>query len=109
MRGTEEMSMVSTYCRAISESTDMALLELTEIPPIYYRPYYAGWNATTSSSGTYACIQHPGGATKRFSLAEKVQLDSFKDSGYNFASIVSGMCRNGYKDVRPEVRPVLLY
>lgn len=86
MRGTEEMSMVSAYCRAINESTDMALLELTEIPPIYYRPYYAGWNATTSSSGTYACIQHPGGATKRFSLAEKVQLDSFKDSGYNFAS-----------------------
>ena len=86
MRGTEEMSMVSTYCRAINESTDMALLELTEIPPIYYRPYYAGWNATTSSSGTYACIQHPRGATKRFSLAEKVQLDSFKDSRYNFAS-----------------------
>lgn len=86
MRGTEEMSMVSTYYRAVNENTDMALLELTETPPIYYRPYYAGWNASVSSTGTYACIQHPGGATKRFSLAEKVQLDSFNGNGLKLAS-----------------------
>lgn len=87
MRGTEEMSMVSAYYRAVNENTDMALLELTEVPPIYYRPYYAGWNATDNPAAPFACIQHPGGATKRFSLTEQVQMDSFNDEGLKLASM----------------------
>lgn len=87
MRGTEEMSMASAYYRAVNESTDMALLELTEIPPIYYRPYYAGWNATETPTGPYACIQHPGGATKRFSLTDQIKLDNFSDSSLKLATM----------------------
>ena len=83
MRGTEEMSMVSSYFRAVNESTDMALLELMAIPPIYYRPYYAGFNATPTHKSPYVCIQHPQGSTKRFSITEKVVLDSFGDKSLN--------------------------
>lgn len=87
MRGTEEMSMASAYYRAVNENTDMALLELTEIPPVYYRPYYAGWNASENPSAPFVCIQHPGGATKRFSLADQITLDNFSDSSLKLASM----------------------
>ncbi len=64
-RGTEEMSMASSYFRAVNEMGDMALLELTDIPPVYYRPYYAGWNAGSSGSAPYTCVQHPQYSVKR--------------------------------------------
>lgn len=83
MKGTEEMSMVSSHFRAVNESTDMALLELLAIPPIYYRPYYAGFNATETHKSPYVCIQHPQGGTKRFSIAEKVKLNSFVNPDLN--------------------------
>lgn len=78
MRGTEEMSLASAYARAVNEDMDLALLELMEVPPVYYRPYYAGWSAEASSDDTsYVSIQHPMGSTKRFSLAEKVEVGTF--------------------------------
>lgn len=73
IRGTEEMTMASLYSRAVYEDVDLALLEFMEMPPVQYRPYYAGWNATTDHGGQYACIQHPGGGTKRYSLADNVK------------------------------------
>ena len=39
LRGTEELSVASSYYRAVNEMADMALLELAEMPPIYYQPY----------------------------------------------------------------------
>lgn len=65
IRGTEEMSMASAYSRAINEKTDMALLELIETPPVFYQPYYAGWNAADAGKPPYAGIHHPGGSVKR--------------------------------------------
>ena len=86
MRGTEELSMASAYARAVYEDVDLALLELVDIPPIYYRPYYSGWNATQSVAGPHVCIQHPLGATKRFSLADKVDIGSFSTNARTFIS-----------------------
>lgn len=71
MRGTEEMSVASAYCVAVNEKSDMALLELTETPPVYYRPYYAGWNAREWGAVPYSGIHHPGGAVKRINRSEK--------------------------------------
>lgn len=77
MRGTEEMSMASSYFKATNEKTDMALLELTEIPPVYYRPYYAGWNAKDKGTPPYAGIHHPQASTKRINEADDVKLSTF--------------------------------
>ena len=41
LRGTEELSVASCYYRAVNEMADMALLELAEMPPIYYQPVRA--------------------------------------------------------------------
>jgi hypothetical protein len=65
MRGTEEQSMVSAVPCAINEKTDLALLELLQTPPVYYRPYYAGWNAMDAGVAPYSGIHHPGGSVKR--------------------------------------------
>lgn len=80
IRGTEEMSMASAIFRATNESTDMALLELQETPPVYYRPYYAGWNAKDQGTAPYASIHHPQVSVKRVSLSEKVIVGSYPNS-----------------------------
>jgi hypothetical protein len=64
-RGTEEMSMASSHCIALNPAYDMALLELLEIPPVHYRPYYAGWNASFSPSPPFFSIHHPSRSVKR--------------------------------------------
>lgn len=70
IRGTEEMSVASARFRAVNEPHDMMLLELLEVPPVYYRPYYAGWNIRDLGLPPYACIQHPKTGTKAFSIEE---------------------------------------
>ena len=71
LRGTEEMSTASTYFKAVNEMADMALLELTATPPVYYRPYYAGWNAQEVGPAPYTCIQHPQYSVKRISISDE--------------------------------------
>lgn len=84
LRGTEEQSMASTRFRAVNEKSDMALLELLEIPPVYYQPYYAGWNATGNNAGPYTNIHHPWGSVKRIGICTRdIKLTSYS-SGYGF-------------------------
>lgn len=70
LRGTEEMSVASAHYRAVNEQTDMALLELLETPPVYYQPYYAGWNAENEGKAPYIGVHHPGGSVKRINQFE---------------------------------------
>lgn len=76
LRGTEELSMASAKFYAVNEQTDMALLGLMDIPPVYYRPYYAGWNITNSPSGPYTNIHHPLGSVKRINSNSAIELRS---------------------------------
>ena len=71
LQGTEEMSMASTHYRAVYEKTDLALLELSETPPAYYQPYYAGWNAKDAGEAPYTGIHHPMGSVKRINFYDK--------------------------------------
>lgn len=83
--GTEEMSMASSHFRAANKATDMALLELTETPPVYYRPYYSGWNAQDAGNAPYAGIHHPRGSVKRVNIADSIPtLQNFFTNIYGF-------------------------
>ena len=85
IRGTEEMSTASSYFRAVNVKADMALLELTETPPIYYRPLYAGWSIEESNPAPFVCIQHPQFSTKRVSLSEnQPETSTFTSSNAKF-------------------------
>lgn len=78
IRGTEEMSVASAHAIAVNEKNDMALLELTEAPPVYYCPYYAGWNAENETVPPYRGIHHPGGSVKRVNESNgSLSLESF--------------------------------
>lgn len=78
LRGTEEMSVASALYHAVNEDKDMALLELKEKPPVYYRPYYAGWNAKDAGKAPYTAIHHPGGSVKRINIFDgALQLQTF--------------------------------
>jgi hypothetical protein len=81
-RGTEEMSMASSHCIALNTAYDMALLELPEIPPVHYRPYYAGWNVSFSPSSPFFSIHHPSRSVKRINWTDRpLSLDSFPTDG----------------------------
>lgn len=85
LRGTEEQSMASATPCAINEKTDLALLALMEIPPVYYRPYYAGWNAKDAGISPYSAIHHPGGSVKRINkYSGELSLASFSITGADF-------------------------
>lgn len=85
LRGTEEMSVSSARYIAVNENNDMALLELAESPPVYYQPYYAGWNATGESEPPYYGVHHPSGSFKRINISEEqIDLSTFISAGITF-------------------------
>lgn len=79
LRGAEELSMASTRFYAVNKHTDMALLGLMDIPPVYYRPYYAGWNIAENHSAPYMNIHHPKGSVKRINrCSTSIGLKSYE-------------------------------
>lgn len=85
MRGTEELSTASAHYRAVDEEGDMALLELLETPPVYYQPYYAGWNITEQGGeGPFTGLHHPNYTVKRFCLTDQVEPATFDISEIKF-------------------------
>ncbi|MDR0536636.1 MAG: trypsin-like peptidase domain-containing protein [Tannerellaceae bacterium] len=70
-RGTEEMSVASAFFRAVNTDYDMALMELLEIPPAYYRPYYAGWSIDAKGGmSPYRAFHHPLASVKRLNIVD---------------------------------------
>lgn len=54
---------------ATDTETDFTLLQLSENPPVSYKAYYAGWNASPDTSFARAAgIHHPVGLPKKISL-----------------------------------------
>ncbi|MFA9389797.1 MAG: T9SS type A sorting domain-containing protein [Prolixibacteraceae bacterium] len=52
------------------DSLDFMLVELSEMPPASYRPYYAGWDATGTRPSNSYTIHHPNGDVKKISHDE---------------------------------------
>lgn len=84
MRGTEELSTASAHYCAVDEEGDMALLELLDTPPVYYQPYYAGWNINAQSTGMFTGLHHPNYTVKRFCLTDQVKPATFDISEMKF-------------------------
>lgn len=83
--GSEEMSMSSATLVANEKTTDIALLKLADKPPRYYRPYYAGWNASTPADYPYIGIHHPMSKTKKIVTSEKkLTLVTFDSSNLDY-------------------------
>jgi hypothetical protein len=78
-RGAEEMSVASAQFRAVNTDYDLALLELYETPPPYYRPFYSGWSRDENGGRPpYVGIHHPKSSVKRVNLVtNEISLISF--------------------------------
>ncbi len=83
--GTEEMSLAATDLLLWEQSLDIALLKLKDIPPAWYRPYYAGWNTNTPASSKYTAIHHPMSKTQKIANTESpLQLVTFSGTDGTF-------------------------
>ncbi|MGQ1946003.1 T9SS type A sorting domain-containing protein [Geofilum sp. OHC36d9] len=64
-----DQSLSGASLRATSSYTDFTLLELSELPPDDYKPYYLGWDARSDSRYTSTtCIHHPEGMAKSIAI-----------------------------------------
>ena len=86
MKGSEEMSLAGSVPLSLAIKNDLALLRLNNIPPDYYRPYYAGWNINTDAGDNkpFINIHHPGGMVKKYGKADaQLSISNFETSLFN--------------------------
>lgn len=81
--GDVSNSISGSALRATHDSLDFTLVELSVKPPPSFRPYYAGWNRSSTVSDTVACIQHSQGDIKKISVDNDAPvISSFGLNGY---------------------------
>ncbi len=81
-------SMSGSQLKARNATSDFCLLQLNQKPPANYNVFYAGWNRSSSVSGSGASIHHPSGDIKKISLATITSADAnFWKASWTTASI----------------------
>jgi len=70
--GSSELSIAGASKVAASDTLDFALVELNQMPPADYRPYFAGWDAQEESGylNPYKCLHHPNGDFTKYSSSQ---------------------------------------
>ncbi|MBQ3636710.1 MAG: trypsin-like peptidase domain-containing protein [Bacteroidales bacterium] len=68
--GTEKISGATIV--GYDETSDMAVLRLSASPTIASRPYWAGWTTELSPEGTYKCLHHPYGDSRKVATAATI-------------------------------------
>lgn len=76
-------SVSGSRLRAMPKTLDCALLELTEIPPLDYNVYYAGYDARGSFPAKTVTIHHPSGDIKKISFDDDAPKTGNFDYGYD--------------------------
>lgn len=102
--GTKEMSLSGARAIATRKTKDMMLIQLDEIPPVDYRPYYAGWNREAFILGPVYSFSHPQGNVKKISTDAATPSSAtfhtkddlfFKDSHWRIYRWDTGMTEMG--------------
>ena len=73
------------------QTSDFALLELSDTPQTYYDVLYAGWDYSVHTSWISACIHHPGGDTKSISLFVDPLDPSWSYYDFSYLPIIDGI------------------
>lgn len=82
--GSVDQSISGSHLLATTGKLDFALVELTEVPPEAYEPYYAGWDRTVVPYwDTVTCIHHPSGDVKKISIANRRVVTGDFGSGFD--------------------------
>jgi lysyl endopeptidase len=64
INGYDLQSISGSVIRAAFDSLDFILVELSEVPPPTFRPYYAGFDASGAVPSNSFAIHHPNGDVK---------------------------------------------
>ncbi|MEN9522948.1 MAG: hypothetical protein RL065_1325 [Bacteroidota bacterium] len=81
INGNFNQAIVGATMLAGNKKSDFSLLKLKQKIPMWYRPYFAGWNNTDSIPDSIVCIHHPEGDIKKISFAyNKCQDSSYFDA-----------------------------
>mgnify|MGYP003835580845 CR=1 FL=1 len=81
-------SISGAVMKAHYDSLDLALVEMTLVPPPDYRPYYAGWNHSGSLPDSSVSIHHPYADIKKI---------AFDNDAPSYATFTSSSVKNPNK------------
>jgi len=65
--GYVDQTVSGSILKARSDSLDFALVEMQNMPPANYRPYFSGWNNSAFVPASTFAIHHPNGDVKKLS------------------------------------------
>jgi len=68
VEGAKTQTLTGSTLKAQVDTLDFALVEIDDMPPATYRPYWAGWNIVTAPVAPFVSIHHPQGDVKKISL-----------------------------------------
>ncbi len=83
VEGSKNQTLTGSTLKAQVDTLDFALVEIDNMPPAQYRPYWAGWNRSTTPPAPFVTIHHPQGDVKKISL----ENDNIIATTYNANSI----------------------
>lgn len=74
--GDNKHSISGSTLRANFDSLDFSLVELSVQPPNYYRPYYAGWDASGFVASNTYTVHHPMGDIKKIAIDNEAPVSA---------------------------------
>jgi hypothetical protein len=66
--GPLDMSISSAELRVCGDSIDFSLVELSQVPPVSFKAYYAGWDRSDDQFSGTVTLHHPFGDVKKISI-----------------------------------------
>lgn len=79
--GHVDQTLSGSILKARSDSLDFALLEMDDLPPPEYRPYYAGWDMSDNTPPSTYSIHHPKADVKKIAIDDDPpSIGSFNDN-----------------------------
>ncbi len=94
--GDVKNSVSGSILKARSDSLDFCLVEMSSDPPPAYRPYYVGWDRSSSLPDSSVCIHHPQGDIKKIAIdRHSPKINSYGDEYIDNAFFLNGNWEEG--------------
>ncbi len=68
VNGFADQTMTGALLRSRSDYLDFSLVEMENIPPPEFQPYYAGWDISEIAPASTSTVHHPKGDVKKVSI-----------------------------------------
>jgi len=85
--GSKIQSISGAELRAFADQMDFALLEMSVVPPDYFRAYYSGWSLTSAPSSIVHTIHHPYGDVKKVAVSSEEPVEDTFSATSRFGNV----------------------